>query len=217
MDTHYEAHNHSQRGAQSLATRHSVSTRTKKNRRDAIVAAAQEVFARKGRDGATIGEIAHTAGCSPSVIYKYFKNKRELHDISMGHYFDDMLAILEDTLPFEVSLPDHLRWMLGRFFKLFSENTALIRTALVHESMGEEGYEQRRRLGLQMESLFAAAIERGELRPGDPKKYSTAFGGITNMWILNSLVEENVMPGPADIEDIVDLFMRGAGAPQGDE
>ncbi len=189
-----------------------MSTRTQQNRRDAIIAAAQEVFAHKGRDGATIGEIAQTAGCSPSVIYKYFKNKRELHDLSMGHYFDEMLAILEDSLPFDVSLADHLRWMLGRLFKLFAENTALIRTALVHESMGEEGYEQRRRLTLQMELLFAAAIERGELRPGDPKKYSTAFSGITNMWILTSLVEENTMPGPQDIEEIVKLFMHGAGA-----
>ncbi len=177
------------------------------------MAAAQEVFARKGRDGATIDEIARTAGCSPSVIYKYFKNKRELHDLTMGHYFDEMLTILEDALPFAVSLSDHLRWMLGRLFKLFAENTALIRTALVQESMGEEGYEQRRRLTERIEQLFAAAIDRGELRPGDPRKYAVAFAGITNQWILTSLVEEDTMPTPADVEAIVDLFMRGAGAP----
>jgi len=186
-----------------------VSTVPKQNRREIIIVAAQEVFARKGREGATIDEIARRAGCSPSAIYKYFKNKQELHDLSMGHYFQEMLAVAGDRLPFDVSLSDHLRWMFGRLFKLFAHNTALIRTALVFESMGEEGYAQRRLLIEQLEILFAEAVERGELRGGDAKTYALAFAGMTNALLLKRLVEDNRVPDAEDVERMVEIFMYG--------
>ena len=48
-------------------------------RRDRILAAAVEVFAARGYDGAGMGEIAARAGIVPSVIYDHFPSKRALH------------------------------------------------------------------------------------------------------------------------------------------
>src|SRR3954469_6412778 len=48
-------------------------------RREAILAAAEEVFARRGYHGASIDEIAQAAGISKALIYEHFPSKRELH------------------------------------------------------------------------------------------------------------------------------------------
>ncbi|MFN0148070.1 MAG: TetR/AcrR family transcriptional regulator [Dehalococcoidia bacterium] len=62
-------------------------------RRESILEAAVEVFARKGMQTATMAEIAEAAGLSAGAIYRYFPNKEALatacmHD-STGHILDD--------------------------------------------------------------------------------------------------------------------------------
>jgi AcrR family transcriptional regulator len=46
--------------------------------RDALVEAATEVFARRGYEGASLEEIAETAGFTRGAIYKHFAGKEEL-------------------------------------------------------------------------------------------------------------------------------------------
>jgi AcrR family transcriptional regulator len=52
---------------------------TAEERREAILDAALEVFARRGFNGASIDEIAHAAGVSKALIYEHFPSKRDLH------------------------------------------------------------------------------------------------------------------------------------------
>ena len=47
-------------------------------RTDAILAAAERMFVRKGVDAATMSEIASEAGLSAGAIYRYFPSKEEL-------------------------------------------------------------------------------------------------------------------------------------------
>ncbi|MGZ8496912.1 MAG: TetR/AcrR family transcriptional regulator, partial [Candidatus Binatia bacterium] len=42
---------------------------TAEARREAIVAAVQDIFAEKGFDGTTIKELAHAAGVSEALLY----------------------------------------------------------------------------------------------------------------------------------------------------
>ena len=52
---------------------------TAEERREAILEAALEVFARRGYNGSSIDEIAQTAGISKALIYEHFPSKRDLH------------------------------------------------------------------------------------------------------------------------------------------
>ncbi|CDO06285.1 TetR/AcrR family transcriptional regulator [Mycolicibacterium cosmeticum] len=68
-------------------------------RRNAIVAAAFEVFTQKGYDDTSIGDIAKHAGIGHGTVYRYFSSKRELLD----HVFDfavekTMRALAVDAL-----------------------------------------------------------------------------------------------------------------------
>ena len=48
-------------------------------RRGELLDAASEVFGRRGYHGASLDEIASTAGVSKALIYEHFTSKRELH------------------------------------------------------------------------------------------------------------------------------------------
>ncbi len=48
-------------------------------RREVILVAAEETFARSGYHGASLDDIAHAAGVSKALIYEHFDSKRELH------------------------------------------------------------------------------------------------------------------------------------------
>lgn len=61
-------------------------------RRARILAAATEVFARRGYEAASMGEIARLAGVVPSVIYDHFASKRELHAQLLDHHTDAVIA-----------------------------------------------------------------------------------------------------------------------------
>jgi AcrR family transcriptional regulator len=48
-------------------------------RREVILAAAEETFGRCGYHGASLDDVAHAAGVSKALIYEHFASKRELH------------------------------------------------------------------------------------------------------------------------------------------
>ncbi len=72
-------------------------------RREAIVEAAQRVFAEGSYSGATTAEIAREAGISEPILYRHFASKRELYfaclDVAWGSLrsaFEAKLAELGD-------------------------------------------------------------------------------------------------------------------------
>lgn len=70
--------------------RRAVSDEDKSARRDQIMAAAKEVFARKGFHSTTIADIAKEAGLAYGSIYWYFDSKDEL--------FHALMAVEEQAL-----------------------------------------------------------------------------------------------------------------------
>jgi AcrR family transcriptional regulator len=70
--------------------RRAVSDEEKSQRRDEIMAAAKEVFARKGFHATTIADIAKQAGLAYGLIYWYFESKDEL--------FHALMAVEEEAL-----------------------------------------------------------------------------------------------------------------------
>ena len=67
---------------------------TAEARREAILEAALEVFARRGYNGSSIDEIAQTAGISKALIYEHFPSKRELHVSLIEHHVQDIFERL---------------------------------------------------------------------------------------------------------------------------
>ena len=71
--------------------------------RAAILAAAEEVFAKAGLDGARIDAIAAAAGVNKALLYYYFKSKDGLYEAVIDDQFREFnrqaLAVLEAPEP----------------------------------------------------------------------------------------------------------------------
>jgi len=64
--------------------------------REALLQAAAEIFAERGYDGASVDEIAGTAGVSVGSIYSRFGSKRDLFRELMSEYMERDLARVRD-------------------------------------------------------------------------------------------------------------------------
>jgi AcrR family transcriptional regulator len=64
-------------------------------RREQILAAAEEVFGARGYHGASLDEIATAAGISKALIYEHFASKRELHASLVESHVGEIFARLQ--------------------------------------------------------------------------------------------------------------------------
>ena len=80
----------------------------KTNKRELILAAAQEVFFEKGYHSATSEEIAKRAGVGKGTIYQYFDSKLEIflemHRLYIEQYTDMLTDLLDENCSFEENL-----------------------------------------------------------------------------------------------------------------
>jgi len=66
---------------------------------DRILAAALEVFAERGFDGARMRDIAERAGANLGLLTYYFTDKQELWKAAVTHAFAELGAELSEVLP----------------------------------------------------------------------------------------------------------------------
>jgi AcrR family transcriptional regulator len=78
-------------------------------RREVIAAAGTEVFAERGYDGASVGEIARRAGVSAPIVYDHFASKQDLYERLVERTRDELLEVWRGHLtsdePASVRIP----------------------------------------------------------------------------------------------------------------
>lgn len=85
-----------------------------------LMKAAKSVFARRGYDGATVKEIADTAGVNISLVSYYFQGKEGLYRSCLERFGGERLAVSERVLTPPESLED-FRVRLQLFAEEFVE------------------------------------------------------------------------------------------------
>ena len=90
-------------------------------RRERILEAAQEVFAARGYEAASIGEIAKAAGIAPSVIYDHFPSKRNLHMELLQRQATELFELTTRPVQNE-SFEERVRWNIEAFFGFVEEH-----------------------------------------------------------------------------------------------
>jgi AcrR family transcriptional regulator len=90
--------------------------RRRQQTRDVLIAAATEVFARRGFEGASLEEIAETAGFTRGAIYKNFAGKEELFFAVTQGLDEQVIAAFRDIAP---SSPDAKDWDISRLAELW--------------------------------------------------------------------------------------------------
>jgi AcrR family transcriptional regulator len=217
--------------------------REKIAKREAILLAAQDVFAEKGFTAATLDEIAEKAEFSKAALYLYFKNKEDLFfsliETRLGEIRSQIMAIgASDNDPIEklrnvVKIHFAFHERHRNFFQLFTRvKSALnpdqrlftrVKSALTPDQLTSEMQDT---LQNNLQTSFQAyidaisailqdGIEQGCYRFADPH-----FLAHTLTSLLNSVIFK-CEPGSKEEEELksryeqtFDIFLYGALKPQ---
>lgn len=85
-------------------------------RREVIFAAAAEVFAERGYNGASIEEIARRSGVTPPVVYDHFASKQDLFRALLEAHFADLREVWGQTFVGEGATADRIARSFDAWF-----------------------------------------------------------------------------------------------------
>jgi len=85
-------------------------------RRDRILAAAQEVFAQRGYHGSSLDDIARASGTSKALIYEHFDSKRALHETLINEHAGELARRFAANAATGATGEERLRGGVDAFF-----------------------------------------------------------------------------------------------------
>ena len=201
-----------------MLTSQTKRVRTTKERRQQILDAAREVFAKKGLAKTTTAEIAQTAGIAEGTIYNYFQSKRELLISVVSSYILTKPAInLEERASddFSHTLLVLIDDLLKSLFK-DADLQVLLGAEIQQDSDLRERYSRRvLKPGLRMVKEFLeTGLNKGALRKLNPAVAARFLVSVMiGLTVLHELEGENgllrKMPLPDLSSEITALCFAG--------
>jgi TetR/AcrR family transcriptional regulator, fatty acid metabolism regulator protein len=165
-----------------------ISPQRIQDRYDAILDAAKGAFADKGFEGTSIADIARIAQISDGLVYRYFRNKRELLYEVLRKFYERILLDLETQAFKHDAFSARLEALIRRHLEVFVSDTDLcrlfiseVRTASDYE--GSSIQELNRLYTSVLVRIVKDAVKTGEVRPEvNPKLLrDVIFGAIEHL------------------------------------
>lgn len=158
-------------------------------RRDDILAAASQVFAAKGFQGAQVAEIANAAEVSLNSVYGLFKGKEELYEAVIASTAKTVGERVQNAV---MGVPDPSERLLGvidELFACFDEHRHLLRIYAhnthglpwrVRQAMGEESLQVFQDFTVWLVELTREAKVAGRLQGIDVETFALSLiGAVT--------------------------------------
>jgi len=188
-----------------------------------IAAAAEEMFAARGYDGAAIRDIAGKAGVNSAMIHYYFGNKEGLYRALLEGAASRVRALLIETTGGSGSTRDRLARFVDAYaaYMLSQPNLARI---LYREML--TGAKHIKRIAQQyaatnytmLRTMISDGVERGELRAIDAELAPISLMGMVVIFqFLRPII--SVALGKTEYDErfvsrvathTIDLFLNGA-------
>jgi len=158
-------------------------------RRETILAAAEEVFARSGYHGASLDDIAQAAGISKALIYEHFASKRELHASLVGAHVEEIFRRLQANAAAGKPPEQRLRGGIDAFLSFVEEHREAWR-ALFRDAADPEVADVIERVQAQATAVIAALIAADPEAPHEGERaiemhaalLSGAVQSLANWW-----------------------------------
>ncbi|MEV4253181.1 TetR family transcriptional regulator [Spirillospora sp. NPDC049652] len=167
--------------------------------REQILAAAREMFADKGFDGASLRGIARAAGVDPALVHHYFGNKEGVFVAAMRFPVNPA-----ELLPKVMSVePDRVGEQFAREFIAIWDDpekrapiVAMLRTAMTNE----------RAAALMREFITSALLERVAAARDVPLlRLQAAVGQLVGVMIVRHVIQVQPLAS-ASPEELVELI-----------
>ena len=140
---------------------------------------ALALFAEKGVDRTTIGDIARAAGIAEGTIYRHYAGKEELIWQLFSHNYLRLAAQLDSLQAARQGLHAKLAVMVGMFCSLFEQDPDLFRfLLLVQHGQLDRVTEEMQTPGSVLKGVIEAAMARGEIAERDAEVASAMVLGM---------------------------------------
>jgi AcrR family transcriptional regulator len=187
--------------------------------RNAILDAAEAVFAEKGFHGARIQDIAERARTAVGTVYNHFEDKDDVLAALLEERSEELIAELtaakDDTGPFEARLRARVAHVLAyvqahRAFYAIANEQGLFAGSV---APGARATSKRLLHVEKLRAAFGALLEdgvaTGELEPVYGDALPRVLGGTIRAFVLSSIADRT-SDVDEDASTIVDLFLVGA-------
>ena len=180
-----------------------------------IINALRQLLEDRNFASITISEIAGTAGVTEGLIYKYFKDKRDiLHQVLKEHYELFLVQIERDLKGIDGSI-NRLQKVIWSCIDRYANHRVFARIILL-EVRNSDGYFQSEayRLVRVLNRVIIDIIEEGiknkEIRAGIPVAYirNAIFGTIEHSCMNRAIFNETVSTDET-ARNIAELIFNG--------
>lgn len=104
-----------------------ISAARRQSRHDTILDAASQAFAEKGFADTSVAEIARAAGVSDGLVYRYFRDKRDLLFHVLQAFYGRIMADLEAKVTRETDFRSRLEALIRHHLEVYVADTNLCR------------------------------------------------------------------------------------------
>ncbi len=173
--------------------------RIRDERREQILQAAIQVFARQGYAATKIADIAAAAHSSHGLVYHYFDSKEDIFAALIERAAQDSQRTAEATLARPGDALDRVTWLVEVMLRGLQRRPELY--MIMVQSFDNEAFtpELRQRAVAQAEvipatlrRLIAEAQTEGKVAPGDPDELATAIFCCVQGLAINILSSEGL-------------------------
>jgi TetR/AcrR family transcriptional regulator, fatty acid metabolism regulator protein len=180
-----------------------------------IVDAMRTLLEERTFESLTISDIAVTAGVTEGLIYKYFKDKRDvLHHVLKEHYDHFLVQIDRDLQGIDGAL-NKLRKIIWSSIERYANHRVFARIILLEVRNSEEyfhsdAYELVRQFNRMLLDIIKEGIASGEIRDTLPPAYirNAIFGTIEHSCLNRAIFNEPVSTSDA-ARIITELLLNG--------
>ena len=185
---------------------------------NAILDAAEVVFAERGFHGARIQDIAKRARIAVGTVYNHFEDKDAVLTALLEQRAEEMVSQLRPRADDARSFALRLRARVARvltyvehhraFFAIANEHGLFAGTAAPGARATRKRLRRVERFRVAFRALLDEGIASGDLEPLKGDTLVRFFGGTIRAFVLSSI------EGSADVDAsasmVVDLFLHGA-------
>lgn len=186
------------------------------SRKEQILSAALQVFARRGMVASKISDIAKEAGLSHGLVYHYFKSKEEIFTTLVKKASSSSMEVIRKANIKEGKPLEKLTWMTERIIEsLECTENALLFLVMIQASTSDAIPEEVKEIltGENADSPVMSTIpliidgqKKGEIIQEDPITLAVSYYAFIQGLAINK-IQWNECPLP-DANMIVKLFIR---------
>ena len=163
----------------------------------------------------TTAEIAKTAGVTEALIYKYFKDKRDLLHQLLQEYLEEYIRQFNHDLKGIKGALNKLRKLIWTHINVYSTNRVFARILLIEvrnhqDYYHSETYQLVKTYSNVMLDLIMEGVESGEIRDDVPVKLmrQSILGSIEHICLTGIIFNREMLPDQLT-EDLCEFLFEG--------